>query len=120
MNDIIEINDLEVRFRVGVPDEERSIPQKLLITIRLHLNFSAAAAEDDLDQTIDYYRLTRELIEWGHQREWKLIETLASQIADWVLTNFKPTQVEVQIKKFILPYTKFVGVSVQKENSSLS
>ncbi len=114
MNDIIEINDLEVHFRVGVPDDERATPQKLQISIRLHLDFKAAAAEDDLQHTIDYYRLTRDLIEWGNQREWKLIETLASQIADWVLENFRPSKVEVQIKKFILPDTKFVGVSIQR------
>ena len=114
MNDTIEINDLEVQFKVGVPDEERAVPQKLLITIRLHLDFKAAASEDDLQHTIDYYRLTRELIEWGSQREWKLIETLASQIADWILQYFQPAKVEVQIKKFILPDTKFVGVSIQR------
>lgn len=114
MNDIIEINDLEVRFKVGVPDEERAVPQKLLITIRLHMEFRTAAADDDIKHTIDYYRLTRELIEWGSQREWKLIETLASQIADWILQNFEPSKVEVQIKKFILTDTKFVGVSIQR------
>lgn len=118
MNDIIEINDFELHFKVGVPDEERAVPQKLLITIRLHTDFNAAAVADDLRHTIDYYRLTRELIEWGKQREWKLIETLASQISDWILKNFQPAKVEVQIKKFILPDTKYVGVSIQRARNS--
>ena len=112
MDDTIEINDLEVHFKVGVPDDERATPQKLLITIRLYLDFTAAASDDDLQHTIDYYRLSRDLIKWGNQREWKLIETLASQIADWILQNFTPNKVDIHIKKFILPDTKYVGVSI--------
>jgi FolB domain-containing protein len=114
MNDMIEINDLEVHFKVGVPDEERAVAQKLLITIRLYLDFEQAASTDDLNHTIDYYRLTRDLVEWGSHREWKLIETLASHIADWVLRDFQPAKVDIQIKKFILPDTQFVGVSIER------
>lgn len=111
---MIEINDLEVHFKVGVPDEERAVAQKLLITIRLYLDFEQAASKDDLNHTIDYYRLTRDLIEWGNHREWKLIETVASHIAEWVLRDFQPARVEIQIKKFILPDTQFVGVSIER------
>lgn len=114
MNDIVEINDLEVNFKVGVPDEERASPQRLLVTLRLYLDFTAAASADDLRHTIDYYRLSRDLIDWGANREWKLIETLASQVADWILQNFSICKVEVQIKKFILPDTKYVGVTIQR------
>ncbi len=35
MPDQITIKDLEVRFHVGVPDDERAKPQKLLITIEM-------------------------------------------------------------------------------------
>lgn len=114
MTDTIEINDLEVSFRVGVPDEERATPQKLLLTLQLFLDFSKAAQSDDVQETVDYDELTRSLIEWGQPREWKLIETLAVHIAEWILDRHPITRVDVEIKKFILPNTRHVGVKIQR------
>ena len=120
MNDIIEIKDLEASFRIGVPDAERAQPQKLLITIRLNMDFSKAALTDDVQFTVDYDELTRSLIEWGQPREWKLIETLASNIADWILNRYSIDWVEIEIKKFILPNTRHVGVKIKRDSGDSS
>ena len=42
----ISIVDLEVFYRVGVPDEERAKPQRLLLTVEMEFDFSAAAESD--------------------------------------------------------------------------
>ena len=118
MNDIIEINDLEASFRIGVPDTERANPQKVLITIRLFTDFKEAARTDDVQHTVDYDELTRSLIEWGQAREWKLIETLASNIADWILDRYSIAGVQIEIKKFILPNTRHVGVRIMRDRES--
>lgn len=115
MNDIIEIKDLEVSFHIGVPDEERAHAQKLLITIQLFTDFNEAARTDDVQHTVDYDELTRSLILWGKDREWKLIETLASNIADWILDRYAVAGVEIEIKKFILPNTSHVGVRIRRD-----
>ncbi len=39
----ISIVDLEVFYRVGVPDAERAHPQRLLLTVEMDFDFSAAA-----------------------------------------------------------------------------
>ncbi len=39
----ISIVDLEVFYRVGVPDAERAQPQRLLLTVEMESDFSAAA-----------------------------------------------------------------------------
>ena len=75
MKDTIIIEALEVQFRVGVPDEERRHPQKLLISLYLEKDFRPAADRDEVALTVDYDALTRQLIAWGEHREWKLIET---------------------------------------------
>ena len=41
--DTIAIEDLEVWFHVGVPDEERAHAQRLLISVEMDLDFRAAA-----------------------------------------------------------------------------
>ena len=49
----IRISDLEVFYRVGVPEEERAVPQRLLLSFDLELDFDAAAPSDDISKTIN-------------------------------------------------------------------
>jgi FolB domain-containing protein len=112
--DKIIINELEVFYRVGVPDEERAVPQRLLITIEMEHDFSKAAGSDDLFATIDYYAVCQRLLKLGEGRSWKLIETLAVEIANLVLRDFEATSVSVEVKKFIIPEAKWVAVRVTR------
>jgi len=112
--DQITIKDLAVLFRVGVPDEERAKPQRLLLTIELEHDFTAAARHDDLAETIDYHALAQRLRGYGRRRSWKLIETLAVDIAEMVLREYQPSRVSVEVRKFILPETRHVSVKVTR------
>ena len=103
MPDKITIEDLEVHFHVGVPDEERAKPQKLLITIEMTKDLRPSAANDNLTETIDYFAVNQAVKALGQARRWKLIEALADDICELVLCTFKPDAVRVVIKKFILP-----------------
>lgn len=120
MNSKISIVDLEVLYRVGVPDAERAHPQRLLLTVEMESDFSAAAKSDSITDTIDYYAVAQRLLKFGEGREWKLIEKLASDIADVVLAGFKPLSVSVEVKKFIIPEARYVSVSLTREIRSLS
>ena len=112
--DRITISDLEVFYRVGVPEEERAQPQRLLLTVELAHDFSRAAKSDDLGATIDYYAVSQRLLKFGEGRSWKLIETLATDIAAMVLAEFKPRSVRVEVKKFVLPQARSVSVTVER------
>ena len=112
--DKISIVDLEVFYRVGVPDAERAQPQRLLLTVELESDFTAAAKSDGIADTIDYYAVTQRLLKFGEGREWKLIEKLASDIVDTVLKEFKPQSVFVEVKKFIIPQARYVSVSITR------
>ncbi|HAM71076.1 MAG TPA: dihydroneopterin aldolase [Verrucomicrobiales bacterium] len=110
--DKITIADLEVFYRVGVPDAERSSPQRLLITVEMFRDLQAAASSDDLASTTDYFAVVQRLKGLGQGTEWRLIETLARDIAALVREEFGVPAVTVEVKKFILPETRHVSVSV--------
>lgn len=112
--DSIIISDLEVHCRVGVPDEERAQPQRLLISVEMERDFTRAAAGDDLRETIDYDAVSRRLLAFGEGRSWKLIETLAADIAGVILTEFRAARVTVEIKKFIVPEARHVAVKLTR------
>ena len=110
----ISIVDLEVFYRVGVPDEERAQPQRLLLTVELEADFTAAARTDAIADTINYFAVTQRLLKLGEGREWKLIEKLATDLADMILAEFKPQAVKVEVKKFIIPQARYVSVQIVK------
>jgi len=112
--DKIIINDLEVFYRIGVPEEERAAPQRLLISVEMTRDVSAAAVADDLTKTIDYYAVTRRLLKFGEGRNWKLIEKLAADLANAILAEFGPDQVTIEVKKFVIPEAGYVSVRVTR------
>lgn len=114
----ISIIDLEVSLHVGVPDQERAKPQCLLLTLEMDFDFTTAARTDSITDTIDYFAVARRLLEFGEKRSWKLIEKLAADVADLVLTEFKPESVTVEVKKFPIPQARHVAVSVTRKHPS--
>jgi dihydroneopterin aldolase len=110
----ISIVDLEVFYRVGVPDIERAQPQRLLLTVEMELDFAAAVKSDGIADTIDYFAVTCRLLKLGEGREWKLIEKLAANIADLILAEFNPQAVTVEVKKFVISQARHVAVTLTK------
>ena len=113
--DTITIQDLEVRYHIGVPDEERVQSQRLLLTIVMEHDIRRAAAGDDLEHTINYYAVSQRLLKLGEGRSWKLLETLVEEIAGMVLGEFGATAVTVEVKKFIIPEARHVAVSIRRQ-----
>jgi len=114
MTDAITIADMEVHSRIGVPDEERAKPQRLLITVEMTINATAAAVDDDIDRTINYHSVYLRVKKLAEDKERQLIETLAEEIAAMILLEFSTDAVAVEIKKFILPNTKHVSVRIER------
>jgi dihydroneopterin aldolase len=114
----ITIVDLEVFFHVGVSDEERAKSQRLLLTVDMDFDFSAAALSDRVVKTIDYFQVTQRMLSFGKGRSWKLIEKLATDVADMVLSEFHPEGVFVEVKKFSIPQARYVSVSLAKTTVS--
>jgi dihydroneopterin aldolase len=112
--DQIVIQDLEVFYHVGVPEAERAQPQRLLLTVELEHDFTLAAQGDDLEKTIDYAHLSRCVLRFGEGREWKLIETLAVDLAGMILREFGPEAVMVEVKKFVIPEARWVSVRLRR------
>jgi dihydroneopterin aldolase len=110
MNSHIKIVDLAVQYHVGVPDAERAHAQRLLLSLDMSFDFAAAAANDDIAKTINYFDVSQKLLKFGDGRSWKLIEKLSVDIADFVHAEFHPLAVTVEVKKFPIPEAAHVSV----------
>ncbi|MEO1833561.1 MAG: dihydroneopterin aldolase [Akkermansiaceae bacterium] len=118
MNDQIVIRGLELLTQIGVPAEERAEAQKL--RVHLTLEVTRFPEIDDIEGNVDYKAVADRVRESAAERERKLIETLAQDIAAVVLGEFEVSKIRVEIEKFILPETDWVGVILERSSSEIN
>lgn len=114
MADKIIIEDLEVRSRIGITAAERRKPQRLLITIEIEYPLRMAGTTDNLRHTIDYDAVSKRVRALAEKGERNLIERLSEDVARLVLKEFGAESARVTVKKFILPKTRYVAVSIER------
>ena len=115
MGDAILVSNLELSSHIGVPEEERRNPQRLTLNIELLPKRNFSQLGDDLNCTVDYFALTRRIQRLAAQRPRQLIETLVDEIADCILTEFEVSEVSLELRKYVLPDTKFVAVRIRRK-----
>ena len=115
MTDTITIQRLLASTTIGVPDEEREDPQDVEISLEMTPPEPLRFLDDDISKTIDYYAVSRRVLEIAATGERKLIETLADDVAEAVLDEFHIAKVIVEVRKFILSDTEYVAVRIERE-----
>ena len=114
MHDRILIDSLELSSHIGVPDEERAEAQRLVANLVLEPLSGFRELGDKIENTVDYVAVSVCVKTVSITRPRRLIETLAEDICAELLTRFPLAAVEVELRKFILPDTRFVAVAIRR------
>ncbi len=100
----IELRGLRVLGRCGAGAAERAVPQPLEIDLDLVADLAAAAASDDLVDTVDYGRVGDVVARVVADHAVTLLEHLAQRIADAVFADDGRIEaVEVVVRKLRPP-----------------
>ncbi|CAM4476519.1 dihydroneopterin aldolase [Nocardia ninae] len=97
--DRIELRGLRAFGHHGVFDHERRDGQEFIVDLTVWVDFSVAAASDDLVATVDYGLLAGNAVRIIEGPPRNLIETVVSEIADDVMTDPRISSVEVVVHK---------------------
>jgi FolB domain-containing protein len=95
----IIIDSLKVKCIVGVKPEERQTPQEVSINLKLVLDLTNAISSDDIEDTVDYDDLTRQVVRFVEQSDFKLLEKLAYEVASLAKEQTRAAEVTVLVKK---------------------
>jgi dihydroneopterin aldolase len=118
MADRIELRGLTVRGHHGVFDHERRDGQDFVIDVTVWIDLEAAAASDDLTDTYDYGVLAQRTAAIVSGPPRNLIETVAAEIAEDVMTDERVHAVEVAVHKPAAPIPlTFADVAVVTRRS---
>ena len=92
----IELAGLEVFGRHGVDDDEREQGRTLLYDVALQV---PQPESDRLEDTVDYRAVAACVRDVSGAREYRLIESLASAVADELAKRFRAERVRVRVRK---------------------
>ena len=123
MKNIIRIRKATFYGYHGVRSEEQSVGGKFEADVDIYTDFSEAAKEDNLDQTIDYHKVYSFMYQLALEQKYYLIESLAAKIADDLLQKFERIKkVAVRIRKNNPPLggvVDCVEIEIVKDRSEL-
>ena len=113
--DRIDLQGLGLVAHIGVPDEERAVPQRLEADIALWPTAPLAGLKEDLSKTINYYDIALACRAEASDHPRRLIETLAEDLCRLLLKNWPLALVRVRLHKFILPDTRSVSITLTRQ-----
>jgi dihydroneopterin aldolase len=99
LTDRIQLRGLTVRGHHGVFEHERRDGQDFVVDVTVWIDLAAAAASDDLADTLDYGTLAQRTADVVAGPPRNLIETVAAEIADGVMIDARVHAVEVVVHK---------------------
>jgi 7,8-dihydroneopterin aldolase/epimerase/oxygenase len=117
LSDPIHIEQLEISTRIGVPEKERSTPQRLTVSITFWPKQDTRDLGDQIGRTVNYSAVAEEAKSFARDQSVNLIETLADQLAMHLLGNFAIQKIRVELRKFVLHDAKYVSVTVTRTAS---
>lgn len=117
--DKVILKDFEVLACHGVNPEEKVNKQRFIFTAELSVDFEKAAELDDLNETVSYAAVKKEIKAFCEDNCFDLIETLSARLAERLLKRFPlARRVELTVKKPDAPMSgkfEYAGVRVVRE-----
>ena len=97
--DCIQVKGLSFRGWHGAYPEETEFGQRMWVDASLYGDFQKAGQSDRLDDAIDYTDVCETILEIGRSESVKLLERLATLIAETLLERYRVEAVTVEISK---------------------
>ena len=96
---VIRIKNLRLQTIIGVHDWERERQQDVVINARIEFDGSAAAASDDLADSVDYKAIERRITEEIVHSRYNLLERLAARVIEIIMEQPRVQACEVEVDK---------------------
>lgn len=114
----ISARDIRIYAHHGVLPVEKVRGQPFLIDFDVELDEAHAPLDDELESTVDYAALVAEVKEISTSRRYNLVESLAADIAEYLVSREGVVRTTVTVKKTEAPLpapAAWVGVTVTRE-----
>ena len=100
---------------VGIYEQEKKHPQRILVNIDCAVEELGGPLEDDIRNVVSYEKVVKNVKSIVHDGHVNLVETLAEKIAEKVLRHKAIRRVRVRVEKLdIIPEASSVGIEIER------
>jgi len=119
--DRIFLRGLTAECVIGFIDWERRVKQTVVVDLELPVDCRQAAVTDDVNDTVDYKKVSKRVLAFIEASEFKLVETLAQRLAMLILEEFALEWIRLSINKpGAIRNSRDVGVAIERSRADLS
>ena len=119
--DVIFLTGLATDCIIGIWDWERRVKQRVVIDLEMASDIRKAAASDSIEDTLDYKRVAKRLLQFIGDSEFQLVETLTERIAQVVVTEFDVAWVRVKLnKQGAIRGSRDVGILIERRREDFA
>lgn len=115
-SDAILIEGMRVRPRIGTTAAERRTRPRCRVDLKLECDLTASARSDRLEDTVDYEAVYQEVKRIAGDREYVLLESLASAVAQSALKHPGVRCASVTVRKLGKPGVEAFGVALSRRS----
>ena len=117
--DRLFLRGLTVECVIGFIDWERRVKQTVVLDLEIPVDCRAAAARDQVADTLDYKKLAKRIIAFVGASQFHLVETLAERTAQMILEEFGLAWVRLCVNKpGAIRDSRDVGVTIERARDS--
>lgn len=114
--DIIYINDLHIETIIGIYAWERKVKQTITLDVEMGKDIRQASASNVIGDTIDYSAVADNLRVFVGNSKFELLETLAEEIAQILLNDFKVGWLRLRVnKRGAVQGARDVGIIIERQ-----
>jgi 7,8-dihydroneopterin aldolase/epimerase/oxygenase len=118
--DRIFLHGLTAECIIGFIDWERRVRQTVVVDLEMPVDCRYAARTDEVADTLDYKKVAKRALEYIRTSEFKLVETLAHNLALVILAEFGVQWVRVSLNKpGAIRNSRDVGVVIERSRADL-
>ena len=115
----ITIENLRLRTIIGINDWERETRQDVVVNVELELESGTVFTRDAIDETVDYKRLNKRIIDEVERSSFFLIEKLCDHLLGLVMEDGRVRRARVRVAKpGALRFTDSVSVECSAERET--
>ena len=116
--DRIFIDNLRVRCRIGVGEDERRETQEVLVDVSLYGSLDRPGISGNMDDTINYREVMERVTEFVSGGEFNLLESMASGVASMIIDRYRVDSVSVRARKAKFSNEPSIGVEIERASST--
>ncbi len=114
----VEIQNLSLKVYLGCFAWEQKKKRRVVFNLKYRLKKEPELEKDALEQTVDYSQLCEKLQNFLSEKKFSLLETLANEVADFLIQDTRLKWLEVEcLKPKALAKADFILIRCERTNA---